>query len=177
MGFNLMNLNAFRYFGDIPPNQMFQLLTTKWNMKENLALAFVDAYGGHVLHASEALTRLADSYEMGDSFEVQDGYGMSIDDVRSCILWAKANNQLSRMLAVLKAIARDGYFEINDLKGDDDHAIFETICRNSVGGPVKRRSFVLGFDKDQWAKIQSKWICVPSSQAMRLILADALKKL
>ena len=46
--FNLANMDEAIFAGEVPPNLMFELLTTRWGIAENVALALIDHYGGHV---------------------------------------------------------------------------------------------------------------------------------
>jgi hypothetical protein len=55
--FNIKNFTEFIFAGEIPPNKMFELFTTQWGMGENMALAMVDFYGGHVWSALNAIKK------------------------------------------------------------------------------------------------------------------------
>lgn len=172
MAFNVTNFDEINNFGEIPPGEMFKLLTTEWHLKENVALAFVDAYGGHILNSATALEKLD---RLPDLFDVGAGYRTAEGSVRPCILWAKKNNQLPLMRAALQSLAKDGYIEVADV---DNDRIAESICRSNVGSLVRRHSFAAGFNDELWAsKIKSDWICVSSSQSMRLFIADTLKRM
>ncbi len=46
------------YAGEVPPADMFALLTTRWGMGEHLATAFLNFYGGHVFDAYKAVSKL-----------------------------------------------------------------------------------------------------------------------
>lgn len=160
------------HFGEIPPGEMFDLLTTKWGMKDNLALAFVDTYGGHIRNASAALVDLALFYQPdGEShFMPENAFGTSISDVQPCIFWAIENNQEIAMRTALQALAENGYFEVFEPEND---RIAETISCRNVGGLVMRGSFSTDLKVSVWAKTTCNYLCVPSSQAMRLIIANA----
>jgi hypothetical protein len=47
VNFNISNLTGVMYAGDIPPKDMFELLTGEWKMGSELAAAFMTQYGGH----------------------------------------------------------------------------------------------------------------------------------
>ena len=56
--FNLIHFNGYIYAGEVPPKDMYDLLTTKWGVDPNLAVALIDVYGGHIYNMKEALSRL-----------------------------------------------------------------------------------------------------------------------
>lgn len=101
MRFNLFDIQEMFYFGEIPPAEMFELLVTKWQVGPSLAMALVDAYGGHIMNVANTLMMLDRSGQTGKRFDVQDGYGMSVMCVRPCLVWAKGNNVLSEMRTAL----------------------------------------------------------------------------
>jgi hypothetical protein len=170
MMFNLNNLDEINYFGEIPPNDMFELLTTKWDVKENLALALVDTYGGHIKNVTRAVTKLALNPLPEGSFMVNTAYGASIHDVVPCLRWAVNNQQEKKMHIALTALARDGYFKVNDFSDP----IAEVISQHNVGGFVTSGGFAVGIPKEVWEEEDCEWICVPSTQAMRVIIAHKI---
>lgn len=173
MKFNLQNLERIDYFGEVPPSDMFELLTVKWGIRSNLALAIVDTYGGHILSASVAVKNiaLARRPNIGRRFHVRDPYGNAILNVQPCLDWALETNRLQEMHTALRAMANIGYFEVIS----ENDRIAETISRCNVGGLVKRDSYAVGFKADRWNEIKQDWICVPTSHAMRLIIANKLE--
>ena len=60
--FNLQNFlkNGYNiiYAGEIWPNDMYELLTTKWEIEPNLTLALINLYGGHIYDIAETLSCL-----------------------------------------------------------------------------------------------------------------------
>ena len=47
-GFNVEDLTDYIFAGEVPTDKMYELLVTKWGVGNNLAVAFIDYYGGHV---------------------------------------------------------------------------------------------------------------------------------
>jgi hypothetical protein len=55
LGFNLKDIKHFLFAGEVPPNEMYKLLTQEWKLSENLALAVINLYGGHIYDIYSAL--------------------------------------------------------------------------------------------------------------------------
>ena len=61
-GFKLAHLRNFVYVGEVPPDKMYELLTTKWDVGDNLATALIDHYGGHIYDVILKLNELNSSF-------------------------------------------------------------------------------------------------------------------
>lgn len=48
LGFNTDNFNKYVYAGEVPPRYMYTLLTEEWQIEENIAIALMNHYGGHI---------------------------------------------------------------------------------------------------------------------------------
>ena len=51
--FKLENLNGHIFSGELPPKDMYELLTTRWSIKHDLALHLLSIYGGHIYDTYE----------------------------------------------------------------------------------------------------------------------------
>ena len=48
LGFNLEDLSGYIFSSELPPKDMYELLTTRWGIKHDLALQLLSIYGGHI---------------------------------------------------------------------------------------------------------------------------------
>ena len=161
LGFNLSNFTEYIYAGEVPPNEMYKLLTTKWGVRDNLALALIDHFGGHIWDTYLALNRLNSDREEFIALDPQLG-----QDVVRCLKWEGNKEQMKMTLC---QIAESGFSPLSD----QDDPIAEVISKNNVGGVVKKRSTVVGLPLDAWGK--SKIGLVPSKQSTRLAIAEVLE--
>ena len=163
LGFNTADLTQFIYAGEVPPDKMYELLTTKWGIGHNLAVTLIDHYGGHVY---DTLLKLKELNSMGDSFEP--GIQMQADSVLKCL---KFDGDKPHMRELLTQIAEKGFAPLKDK--EDREA--EIISKNNVGGQVQKdRAMVIGFPADKWGKY--KMGLIPSKQSIRLVIAEVLEK-
>ena len=63
INFNLGDFNGYIYAGEVPPKDMYDLLTVKWGIEPNVAIALISIYGGHIYDMKEALFRLCEQKE------------------------------------------------------------------------------------------------------------------
>jgi hypothetical protein len=52
----LKDISKFLFAGEVPPNEMYKLLTQEWDLSEKLSLAIISLYGGHIWDIYQALT-------------------------------------------------------------------------------------------------------------------------
>ena len=50
-----MNFTSYIFAGEVPPNEMYKLLTNEWKIKSEMAILLIDVYGGHILDVYRAL--------------------------------------------------------------------------------------------------------------------------
>jgi len=140
---------------------MYKLLTTKWGVRDSLALALIDHFGGHIWDTYLALIRLNSNREEFIALDPQLG-----QDVLKCLKW-EGNKEQMKM--TLRQIAESGFSPLID----QDDPIAEVISKNNVGGVVKSGCKVIGLPFDAWG--ENKIGLVPSKQSMRLAIAEVLE--
>jgi hypothetical protein len=59
----LKDISKFLFAGEVPPNEMYKLLTQEWDLSEKLSLAIISLYGGHIWRICQALMRLREMKE------------------------------------------------------------------------------------------------------------------
>ena len=160
MNFNCQNFSSYIFAGEIAPNKMYQLLTTQWGVKENLALALIDIYGGHILDAVYAINGLSLDREKFVTTSVWNDLGNNI----SCCLRSKDG----RTLDTLMELAKLGYVSLPDWGAEDP--IIKNISENNVGSVINSSAKVIGLD-DQLLKSSDEYGLIPNKQSMRLLIA------
>lgn len=160
--FNTTDLTKLVFAGEIPPDKMYELLSTQWGVRHNLAVALIDLYGGHIYDISIHLNELNEhkgAYIPGSQRQ--------FDDVLNCLKFGGDKKRLRELLA---QIAENGFAPTND-KTDP---VAEFISKHNVGGLVQRRhATVIGFPDDVWDEHEIGLI--PSKQSIRLVIAKVLK--
>ena len=132
-------------------------------MGENLALAVVDIYGGHIWSAFNAIREL----RVKTGVENDDDFGLS--DVSSSVYDCLHLND-SDLNASLTELAKTGFSP----HVSRDSRISREISERNIGGIVKKGSFISGFDKRLWIGTRTDYGLVPSRQAARLAIAKNL---
>ena len=158
----MLDLTEFIFPGEVPPDKIFELLTTRWGLGRNLAATLIDYYGGHVYDMYLKLQELSDK-----GGNIVPGSEANANNVRKCLKYAVDK---PRMGELLTQIAVNGFAPIDDI--DDSEA--EIISKHNVGGQVqKERSTVIGFPVEMWGKHE---IClIPATQSIRLVIAQVLE--
>jgi hypothetical protein len=59
LGFKAAHIHQHIVMGDVPPSDMYALLTEKWHVRPHLATALINQFGGHLLQLSRAVSDLA----------------------------------------------------------------------------------------------------------------------
>lgn len=154
---------------------MFELFTAEWGMRENMALAMVDFYGGHVWSAFNAIKKLLRHKDFN-----RDDFGLSDDSdaVFECISESKRVKPKSKffhcdMTKHLTELAKSGFSPLP--KRNTQQA--QEISELNLGGVIRKGSLVLGFDDGMWNGSDSKFGLVPSRQSTRLAIAEKLHNL
>ena len=165
--FNLANFNGYIYAGEVPPKDMYDLLTVKWGIEPNVAFALINIYGGHIYDMKEALSRLHLEKERFDYF-----FDSNLSsNVQECLDWRFEKEEDNvRMRDTLRQLAVTGFVlleKIND-------PIAKVISLNNVGGVVKKSGIVIGLNRQVWQKTIFEFGIVPSKQSMRLVIAKML---
>jgi hypothetical protein len=71
----MLDITEFILTSEVPPDKMYELLTTKWGVGHNLAVALIDHYGGHIydtLRNSEELNEIGDHFIPGSTLQAID---------------------------------------------------------------------------------------------------------
>jgi hypothetical protein len=167
--FNLANFNGYIYAGEVPPKDMYDLLTVKWGIEPNVAVALINIYGGHIYDMKEALSRL---YLEKDSFYPFFDSNLG-DDVIECLKWKgeKVEDNL-RMRDTLRQLSVTGFVPLQDI----DDSVAKVISMNNVGGVVKSFAKVIGLRQEVWQETKFKNGIVPTKQSMRLVIAEMLEE-
>ena len=83
---------------------MFKLLTQEWKLSENLSLALISLYGGHIWDVYQALMRLR---EMKEEFYPFDA--MLSSNIRKCLKDVKDDIEKEIMVNTFKLISESGF--------------------------------------------------------------------
>ena len=162
LGFNTVDLTGFIFAGEVPPNKMYELLTTRWNVGHNLAVTLIDHYGGHIY---DILLQLKELNAKGETY--CSGSQMQADSVLKCL---KFDGDKAHMRELLTQIAENGFAPLSDK--DDREA--EVISKYNVGGLVQKgMATVIGLPDDVWVGKRKIGI-VPTKQSIRLVIAEVL---
>jgi hypothetical protein len=158
----MVDLTRYIFAGEVPPDKMYELLTTKWGIGHNLAVTLIDHYGGHIY---DILLRLEALNSMGEGFVP--GSQLQADSVLECL---EFNGDKPHMRELLTQIAEKGFAPLSTKK--DREA--EVISKNNVGGLVQKdMSNVIGLPDSVWGKHMIGLI--PSKQSIRLVIAKVLE--
>jgi hypothetical protein len=168
LDFNLDNCNGYIYAGEVPPKDMYELLTAKWGIESNIALALINLYGGHVYDMMLAIERLQSRKH---KFNWYFDSNLS-DNVKRCLKWnfEKCEDNV-RMRDTLRQLAITGFAPLDDI--NDPVAI--KISENNVGGTVKKTGITIGLRDEVWLETKYENGIVPTKQAMRLVIAKLLE--
>ena len=175
-GFKLAHLTNFVYAGEVPRDKMYELLTTKWDVGDNLATALIDHYGGHIFDMFLKLEELNFSFVYAGSpckpFGISEkfcaGSQWQADGVMECLQF---NGDKAHMRELLTQIAENGFALLKDR--DDREA--EVIRKHNIGGLVQRKSDkVIGLSADVWGEHGIG--LVSYKQSIRLVIANVLEE-
>jgi hypothetical protein len=163
LGFNLKDITKFIFAGEVPPNEMFRLLSEEWKLSEDLSLALLSLYGGHIWDIYQALMRLREPKKDFYLFDAN----LSAN-IRNCF---KDEIKEEEMKVALKQLAESGFLPLQDR----EDPIAKVISKNNVGGVVSRTALNVGLPESVWdAYGDFEYGLVPSSQSMRLLIAKYL---
>jgi hypothetical protein len=174
LNFNLKNFRSFIFAGEVPPASMWELLTQKWEIDEQLAGALISRCGGHIFDLELCLDRLCNPNRPTDFWDKRNsGY------VMDCLEWkgqgagAAADTNQERMRTYLRMLAENGFVPLESR----NDPIAEVISKNNVGGVVLGGCEGIGLPDDVWVRPtggKSSFLLVPASQSMRLVIASML---
>ena len=58
LGFNPLDITRFIFPGEVTPDKAYELLTQRWGVGPNLAVALIDHYGGNLYNIQQKLNQL-----------------------------------------------------------------------------------------------------------------------
>jgi hypothetical protein len=134
------------FCGEVPPNQMYSLLTNTWKVGPNLSMALMDHFGGHIWDTYNAISKLAFRKENFDPSGVWDPYApMGIIDALES--FEKTDHE-QRMKDSLKLLAINGFVPL--AKNPLRDPVARKIGENNIGGVVKKGSIIVGLPDTVW---------------------------
>jgi hypothetical protein len=156
-------------------------LMCRWGCGEHLATALLSMYGGHVLHASEAVSTLATSTDPASMKGVA-ALGSIVDAPALCFdndtfaaagvpepKWPKMRK---RVTEALRALVVTGSVPLDS----EDDKVAEIISLANAGCVIPRAAAASGVHPSAWLALTPNGkspthILVPSSHMMRLLIA------
>ena len=161
LGFNLEDITEFLFAGEVPPNEMYKLLTQEWKLSENLSLALISLYGGHIYNIYKALMRLRKMKSRFYPFEAT-----LSSNIAKCF---KKEVDKEILVSTLKSLSETGFSPLVDI----DESVAEVLSRHNVAGVVIKSSLNIGLPDSVWSD-GCKYGLVPTSQSTRLLIAEYL---
>ena len=159
----MADVNKFIFAGEVPPNKMYELLTTRWGVGHNLAVTLIDYYGGHIY---DIFSKLKELNKKGDI--LLPGSQLQADSVLECLAF---DGDKRHMRELLTQIAEKGFAPLRSKK--DPEA--EVISKNNVGGVVQfEKATVIGLPTA--VHRDHKMGLIPSKQSIRLVIAEVLEE-
>ena len=161
--FNAPDITQHILAGEVPPDKMYELLTTRWGMGHNLAVTLIDHFGGNIYNIFRNLIELN---EVGENY-----FAISLEDTNNVQRFVKSDGDKKHMRELLTQIADKGFDPLSDVR--DREA--EVISQYNVGGLVQRgQATVIGLPDHVWGDHTIG--LVASKQSLRLIIARVLHK-
>jgi len=164
LGEGIFSANASEkvYTTEIAPHYMYYALTMKWKMGHHLAAVFIACFGGHLWNCANAFDMLKSKKER---FKARSVLGSSqFSNVDICL-----NSPIEQMKELLEDVAKFGFAPV--LNERDPRVEFGTS--NGIIGVIDPDAVVL---EHVPAEIKGhRCGVIPSSQSMRLIIANVLQ--
>ena len=179
-GLNIHDIGRVIYASELPPGQIYDLLTARWGVRKHLATALIDRCGGHLYSIQQALYGLArhKSYAEAINPELYACVYRCLSAVTASGTGIVGRHKATsttrrRMVRTLRTLAETGFCAVDSY----DDPVVEAISRYNVGGVVRRDGLIRGFDDHQDAAHGGdRWRfgLVPIQQSMRLAIAYVL---
>ena len=184
LGYNKNHISKVIIGEEVPPAVMKDLLVSTWGCGEHLAAALLTLYGGHVLHASAAVRKLATAADptkiegAAAITTIVSGPALCLSDGMldaACVPDSKRADVSKRVRAAMRALAEHGYVPL-DFEADK---VAEVISLANVGFVVPRGATAASVPPHAWAARTAsgklaKAILLPSSHIMRLLIAEEI---
>ena len=158
---NLQDIGKVIVIGEVPKDDMLQMLTSDWGMDDNLANIFYDYFGGDISTTKQALDQLVEGKEKFDPEAVVDCPGLP-----TCVEDPEAR-------AHLENIAKDGFSFVKNVETD---AGTRMIAQKNVGGVIRKGAVTFGLP-DIFTGTHYGWAVIPSSYHMKWKIARALENI
>ncbi len=167
--FNEGNFTKFMFMGEVPPSQMYRLLTEEWKYGDHLAIAMMEHLGGHIWDHANGISDLAvlkESYHPSFNYDMNFTAGVlrclhrfnknkSLDYFRAFFIFfqfmKEFENDEMRMMEYLTSLAVNGFASI---PGEPyEERVCEVISHSNIGGVVKKSGVVFGLPETAWKGI------------------------
>ena len=155
LGFTTSNFTKLIFAGEVPPSEMYKLLTEEWGVGPYLAEALLDHYGGHIWDCYHAVMELA--FLGSEEFDPDVGFGVgAAANVLNVLAFKEgSDDDRERMKDVLRQLAERGFVP---LYGDPhEDPVARKISKTNVGGVVSKAGTVIGLPRSVW---QDEGMCV-----------------
>ena len=181
LGWNTDHITRAIVAEEVPPAVMKDELMRRWGCGEHLATALLSMHGGHVLHASAAVRKLATSTDPA-SMEGIAALGSIASAPALCLSdktltiagvpsseWPKMR---VRVTEALRALVVTGSVPLDS----EDDKVAEIISLANAGCVIPRAAAASGVHPSAWLALtpdgkSPTHILVPSSHMMRLLIA------
>ena len=105
--FNIVDITKVIFDGEIPPDKIYELLTTRWGMGHSLAVTSIDHYGGHLYDIFRNLKELAK--------KGKDYTAISATQTNRVQMCLNFDGDKKRLRELLTQIAEKGFAPIDSL--------------------------------------------------------------
>jgi hypothetical protein len=181
LGFNTKNISENIFMGEVPPKDVYKLLTEEWKIREKLAISLMEYFGGHILDHLIAISRLElekDNFDPSGVYDFDSTAGLlsAITSMsthpdtghlqkKDLVLELKKKKlpfsgnkdellvrlDSARMKEYLTHLAVSGFVPISHNPYED--RVCAALSKENVGGVVNRGSMVVGLPKTSWQGI------------------------
>ena len=168
LGFKTQHMTETVIACEVPPAEMYKLVTEKWGCGPALAQGLLAVYGGHVWQTHLALGELAREKA---AFEAIAGFSpATIRGVTACVEAARSGNPaLVGLEDMLRSLAVRGFIGI--AKAADPRA--ELLSVHNVACVISRSASAPGVPSEAW-NTGSMTVLAAAGHSMRLVLAHQL---
>jgi hypothetical protein len=170
LGFKTQHMTETVIACEVPPAEMYKLVTETWGCGPALAQGLLAVYGGHVWQTHLALGTLAREKA---AFKAIAGFSpATIDGVVACVKASRsADPAMVGLEDMLRSLAIHGYIGVADRK--DPRA--ELLSVHNVGCVVSACASAPGVPPEAW-RSGSMTVLTVASHGMRLVLAHQLSR-
>ena len=164
-----MDFTDYIFAGEVPPNEMYRLLTNEWKIEYDFAIALIDVYGGHIWDVYQALRQLERRKE--DFIFLDPNL---ITSVQECLRWkGESPGDVDRMKETILQLAIYGFIPLEIV----EDPIAKVISEFGVSGIVRKKAKVIGLDMKVWRNFpKAMFGIIPTKQSMRLAIIQCLSK-